>query len=1167
MKLGSKNSCQIMQYRNIAILIAIMQFCNVCQTWKRDLKKHLDKNEFCLQNQSTSNSSTSSSSGTKNNLFSSTARDDDQDDASDDYRYGDYDGDDGSDSQFNYEVMKDLIFADYSGIPEQVELYGDHDGVNSTRAYSSTTEREFESTFGLNCLKASSIEEFIAMVQSNASNDDNAKEEKLGRMELLTAVFAEDTGLSIKDGERLLNLLNQYGTECVQENCGDSMVNEGNIKLPIKRKYETLYKITRKDVKENFMAEEVVPFPPSWKMDQMKTPLKAVVIRGLDPLTEIATKLSDPLLMFLWGDQFEFAFQEERDEDSGERVFSHFMSGEFMEHVHEVMKCRPNIPADAVVLPVIMYIDGVSLGKKQQQSIKNCLLSLGVYKPPLFRSPISKISIGYPVTFDNISKDLLEAHLLVVFNGQVGKVKEEMKEFSRVVYFKWLTNVIQTLEYSWRYGVKMHILGRGECTVYTKYSLTVGDHPQQQQTVGSKEGQSKHSCRSCEYPTLTMDEYSPIHHRFRSESDIYELLKKAQPIRLKQRAAARSNRSWGSAEEKTVLKDLSRMCLQNYPISPLLTHCRVGCGHPTLSLFRSMSPSDDFHTLCAGILCAVKSWIIVIIVFFNKGTDAKYNNVSVSLMERRVAQLGRGHDDMPHVNWAPFTDGLSRFATRTKEGKENHATGNTGGLASEMNLTICLMLIFIIGTNGDILPNTDDYEYSVPRPKKQGGTAQPPSYSKVAVGNVSQKIMLVLTALVDVYMEIKRQNWTQSLVEDLRRRLLWLDCHEKILWELLTSLCDTEIDKDGKSIGMTKMHAQMHIGDTIAPCGVRDYTNTDTFEGCNKFVSKLWSQSSKRVLSGNEEFNRKLQLRTVFHRMATLQGFKDHGMKYLKTPAALLYAAPTSDKDVVFRQSLNTRAYQLILKNGVMGFLNRKLNYNVDALTHFETTKSLVSFSQMRDIIDFCLDGYSISAHGKKKGCEINKCVLSLLGGVHAHGGQFSNNRMYADKETDMYDYVRVQHNHTIVTVRLVFFIRVVKNNFMQFELSYHGVGVLMKRVDDDYDPATAVCFPFPRYGWDVKDGRLQTILFNLNDVVEKLYGFPVFTETHTMSTFRPSKKDVVNVMDHAFLERTHLSPSPNYCEYMVPNTTKEEYLQNHQTSSKKLPKQHEHVMGEEEGG
>ena len=96
----------------------------------------------------------------------------------------------------------------------------------------------------------------------------------------------------------------------------------------------------------------------------------------------------------------------------------------------------------------------------------------------------------------------------------------------------FFTYLVKQVEVAWDKGIKFHVLGHVDmpATFYPCISFFCGDDPCQHRISGLQEGNAKHGCVYCMYPTTTGEVYSPDVHRPRDARELSQLCAVAEEI-------------------------------------------------------------------------------------------------------------------------------------------------------------------------------------------------------------------------------------------------------------------------------------------------------------------------------------------------------------------------------------------------------------------------------------------------------------------------------------------------------------------------------------------------------------------------------------------------------------------------------------------------------------
>jgi hypothetical protein len=163
-----------------------------------------------------------------------------------------------------------------------------------------------------------------------------------------------------------------------------------------------------------------------------------------------------------------------------------------------------------IIVPVVLYSDGVAFGFNNSGHVVNSAMSAGVFSGPMMRKQNAKEHVGFAPDWANlgVSKEALTTHLLRVFGDQKGKVEDELKIFEGNLIYSWWAEHLEHLRYASKVGFDAVVLGRGIYHVFTPLYANAGDIPEQQLKCNLKGATSAHACSTCEFPTGISKLYS-----------------------------------------------------------------------------------------------------------------------------------------------------------------------------------------------------------------------------------------------------------------------------------------------------------------------------------------------------------------------------------------------------------------------------------------------------------------------------------------------------------------------------------------------------------------------------------------------------------------------------------------------------------------------------------
>ena len=335
---------------------------------------------------------------------------------------------------------------------------------------------------------------------------------------------------------------------------------------------------------------------------------------------------------------------------------------------------------------------------------------------------------------------------------------------------------MEAITKGWKEGYNIPILGHGIRKVYTYLAFFVGDDPELQQKSGMMQAPT-FACRSCLYPTNQIVMCNVENHPPRKLGDFLAIQAKAIEAKLAWFQGA--PRSTNTHAGVSVLNEVTSEGYHVLPLNPF-HHVVMLDGRDILN---GGSPPDAFHVLQAGLLNSLKSWVIRVVVQFNKSSDARYKDISLALFDERFVSLGKeGYCEIPHTPFEHMPKGIVRLVTETVQGKTNRATGSAGGMRSSYAIMYSLMFILILQGDDQIVSNDNEYIFRMERKEEIPqvgvlGTGSNPAkrkkqyrtvYKEIKTGNVKHKLLMACSAGLDIFYECQRIVWTKQLQEQFR---------------------------------------------------------------------------------------------------------------------------------------------------------------------------------------------------------------------------------------------------------------------------------------------------------------------------------------------------------------------------------------------------------------
>ena len=147
-----------------------------------------------------------------------------------------------------------------------------------------------------------------------------------------------------------------------------SIIQSFEPQLDVPRDWRTIRRYIMKTMKicNSFTLKKTMEWPPHWRMHLWNEPMKKpgkVELLARDPYECIALKLCDPILMYLWREQINFTYVE-KFLDTGERCVGDLFTTDYFKYTEADV--RRNVDPNAILVPIIAYEDGVSLGLRNK---------------------------------------------------------------------------------------------------------------------------------------------------------------------------------------------------------------------------------------------------------------------------------------------------------------------------------------------------------------------------------------------------------------------------------------------------------------------------------------------------------------------------------------------------------------------------------------------------------------------------------------------------------------------------------------------------------------------------------------------------------------------------------------------------------------------------------
>ena len=450
--------------------------------------------------------------------------------------------------------------------------------------------------------------------------------------------------------------------------------------------------------------------------------------------------------------------------------------------------------------------------------------------------------------------------------------------FELLIERKFWSEMVNSIKIWWEIGVELYVLGIGKLKFYPCIAFFCGDDPSQHRISGLQEGNPRHGCIYCNYPTLSGEIYDPTKHLPRNpvwihtQQVIVDGLDLSHPLTVDQKAAMKA--------------------LKNYNIHPFVSPFHDAPMGVNGNIYNA-TPPDLLHLFCAGLMKSCTAWITTIISAIQKESSGIFRS-NCSVYDKRISNFPY-MSEMPHLHWTRFKGGLMQFSRKNMKEKEM-ATGSFGSFRSTTFISTLFQSYYAIGFQGDVLPNSGDFVFTN-------------NNQNIRLGNVTAKVQRAIVSLLDCYFECKRKVWTKENLDILEHKLKLMYLHVGLLWELKQAVLLSSTRKLPK---MKNLHKHLHFPMFIANMGSLNKCDTSTYESLHKEVTTgMWRNTSRRHGSMIYEMTN-LCIRKYHQRHLTLmENMVRYGSAYAETLRG--YKAPD---DVVFDRVKNINNFRFYIGDG-----------------------------------------------------------------------------------------------------------------------------------------------------------------------------------------------------------------------------------------------------------
>ena len=485
-------------------------------------------------------------------------------------------------------------------------------------------------------------------------------------------LFAKSCNMSRANGDELLQLIRHFSPS-------------SDLCLP--KAWKSVTRAISEQTKFYNCHMETIPFPSHWEMDKWDIkngpcPEK-VVIRVRDPLELIADQCVNPIIHFLWKDYVHIECYSKTN-NRNEKVFCDIMSSEWARKtLEEIREIDPN----GLLLPLLFYADGVSIGMNGKANVTPVMMTLGWYSEELFKQDISKMVIGYIDKLSDISDEILIKHLHEVKRFSRTKCEENIKYFKKQVFFKFWEVTLHSINTAANRGILVKIIGHEEPKIlFPRIAFHAGDDPAQHEVAAIKCGSNvRHNCIRCMYNSKECGQYNPEVDNFR-DMTIIQQIQDGEKTFLKYLKGERY-----TSEESNSLKDLQ--------VKGYHTICNPFFNAPfgyDNHIYKS--PTDIMHLFACGLIKSVLQWTLIIICEIRSHSAVDKSNPfsnNTGLFDKRLREFPNV-PKVPHVEWCKFKDGLIYIAQSKSTLEKSYATGSGGGFRSSEYIPALIQSFFAV---------------------------------------------------------------------------------------------------------------------------------------------------------------------------------------------------------------------------------------------------------------------------------------------------------------------------------------------------------------------------------------------------------------------------------------------------------------------------------------
>jgi len=248
----------------------------------------------------------------------------------------------------------------------------------------------------------------------------------------------------------------------LSESGGQKLLDNMNFFLPTRplpSQWRTVTNFMKEQIDSFPIYSIVVDYPVEWLLEKSKyEPLRKITIDYIDPMELVASFLIDPRLMIIHKSEIKFKYSNIKD-NKNNTCFGDLFTSEFAKDNEEyINQTHPQNPG--LLLPIILYWDGVNVADIGNVNVDTVMISLGNFSDKLMTNDVTKKVICYLPTLSSIESSTLLQHLQDIGITKT-EAKKQMMLFKRLIFSTFWNHVLNSINMCWNRGVELHIIGKG----------------------------------------------------------------------------------------------------------------------------------------------------------------------------------------------------------------------------------------------------------------------------------------------------------------------------------------------------------------------------------------------------------------------------------------------------------------------------------------------------------------------------------------------------------------------------------------------------------------------------------------------------------------------------------------------------------------------------------